>query len=176
MRRDRPAARSGCLAVNGTICLVSACLAGVNCRHDGGHKLDRRVAQLVAEGRAVAVCPEQLGGLPTPRTPADIVGGVGADVIEGRACVVDREGRDVTAQFIRGARETLAIARSADAALAILEEHSPSCGCRRTSTRGADGACRRVAGQGVTAALLSREGLRVIAEDELDGQPGGPRA
>jgi uncharacterized protein YbbK (DUF523 family) len=158
------------------ICLVSACLAGVNCRHDGGNRLDPRIAKLVAKGRAIPVCPEQLGGLPTPRTEADIASGTGADVIEGRSYVVDRDGRNVTAHFLRGAREALQIAKSAGATLAILKENSPSCGCRRTCKRDADGKSRRVAGQGVTAALLSREGLRVISEEELDGQPGGPRA
>jgi uncharacterized protein YbbK (DUF523 family) len=158
------------------VCLVSACLAGVNCRHDGVNKLDPRIAKLVAEGRAIPVCPEQLGGLPTPRTAADIIGGTGADVIEGRVCVMNREGRDATAEFIRGAREALQIAKIAGATLAILKENSPSCGCRRTYTRDADGRSRRVAGQGVTAALLSREGLRVISEEELDVQPDGPRA
>ncbi len=159
-----------------TICLVSACLAGVNCRHDGGNKLDPRIAKLVAEGRALPICPEQLGGLPAPRVEADIVGGTGADVIAGLARVLDREGRDVTAHFIRGARETLQIAKTAGATMAILKENSPSCGCRRTYTRDADGKSRRIAGQGVTASLLSREELRVISEEELDGQPGGPRA
>ncbi|MBI5395236.1 MAG: DUF523 domain-containing protein [Verrucomicrobia bacterium] len=158
------------------MCLVSACLAGVNCRHDGGNKLDPRIAKLVAEGRAIPVCPEQLGGLPTPRTEADIADGTGPDVLDGRARVVDREGQDVTAQFIRGAREALQIAKTAGATLAIFKENSPSCGCRRTYARDAGRKSRRVAGQGVTAALLSREGLRVISEEALDEQPDGPRA
>lgn len=175
MGHDRSATRPGRLAVNKPVCLVSACLAGVNCRHDGGHKLDPRIVKLIAEGRAIPVCPEQLGGLPTPRAAADIVGGTGADVIEGRARVADREGRDVTAHFVRGAQESLRIAQATGATLAILKESSPSCGCRRTYTRDADGQSRRIAGQGVTAALLSREGLRVISEEELDGQPDGPR-
>lgn len=161
--------------MNKPVCLVSACLAGMNCRHDGGHKLDPGIARLVAEGRAIPICPEQLGGLPTPRAAADIVGGTGADVIESRAQVVDRDGRDVTAHFVRGAREALQIAKTAGATLAILKENSPSCGCRRTCTRDADGQSRRVAGQGATTALLSREGLRVVSEEELDGQPAGPR-
>ena len=149
------------------MCIVSACLAGVNCRHDGCNKLDPRVAKLVAEGRAIPVCPEQLGGLPTPRTEADLVGGTGAEVLDGKARVVDREGHDVTAQFVRGAREALQVAKTAGATLAVLKENSPSCGCKRTYTRDATGKAHRVAGQGVTAALLAREGLRVISEEEL---------
>jgi len=157
------------------VCLVSACLAGVNCRHNGGNKIHPHIAKMVTEGRAIPVCPEQLGGLPTPRTEADIADGTGPDVLDGRARVIDREGRDVTAQFTRGAREVLQIAKTAGATMAILKENSPSCGCRRTYTRDADGRSRRVEGRGVTAALLSREGLRVISEEELDGQPNGPR-
>ncbi|MCX7824261.1 MAG: DUF523 domain-containing protein [Verrucomicrobiae bacterium] len=147
--------------------IVSACLAGVNCRHDGGNRLDRRVARLVAEGRAIPVCPEQLGGRPTPRAASNLAGGTGADVLDGRACVVDVTGRDVTAEFIRGARETLLIARTAGATRAILKENSPSCGVKRTYLLDASGRPGRVEGQGVTTALLSREGVRVISEDEL---------
>lgn len=158
------------------VCLVSACLAGVNCRHDGGNRIHPHIAKMVTEGRAIPVCPEQLGGLPTPRTEADIADGTGPDVLDGSARVIDRDSHDVTAHFIRGAREALAIAKTTGATLAILKENSPSCGCRRTYTRDADGRSRRVEGQGVTAALLSREGLRVISEEELDVQPDGPRA
>lgn len=152
------------------ICIVSACLTGVNCRHDGRNKLDPRIAKLVAEGRAIPVCPEQLGGLPTPRTEADLAGGVGADVLDGKARVVNREGRDVTVQFVRGAQEALKIAKTAGATTAILKENSPSCGCKRTYTRTTDSQARKVSGQGVTAALLAREGLRVISEEELEDE------
>jgi uncharacterized protein YbbK (DUF523 family) len=142
-------------------------LAGVNCRHDGGNRLDPRVAKLVAEGRAIPVCPEQLGGRATPRTASNLVGGTGADVLDGRARVLDVEGRDVTAEFIRGARETLLVARIAGATHAILKENSPSCGVKRTYMLDANGKPGRVEGQGVTTTLLSREGVRVISEDEL---------
>ena len=155
------------------IYIVSACLAGANCRHDGCNKRDERVARLVAEGRAIPVCPEQLGGLSTPRTPADLVGGTGADVLEGRARVVDHQGRDVTEQFVRGANETLMIAQAAGATHAILKENSPSCGCKRTYVKrtGTDENAQRVPGQGVTAALLKREGVEVVSEEEAPQRP-----
>jgi len=149
------------------IYLVSACLAGVNCRHDGGNRLDPRVAKLVTDGRAIPVCPEQLGGRSTPRSASNLIGGTGADVLDGRARVMDVEGRDVTAEFIRGARETLLVARTAGATHAILKENSPSCGCKRTYKLDADGKPARVEGQGVTTAMVSREGVRVMSEDEL---------
>lgn len=155
------------------LCIVSACLAGVNCRHDGRNKLDPRIARLVAEGRAIPVCPEQLGGLATPRAGANLSGGAGADVLDGRARVVDGHGRDVTEQFVRGAREALNIARAAGATLAILKENSPSCGCAQTCVLSAGGAPVRAPGQGVTAALLAREGVRVVSENGITdaGEP-----
>ena len=149
------------------IYIVSACLAGVNCRHDGGNRLHSRVAQLVAEGRAIPVCPEQLGGRSTPRAASNLVSGTGANVLDGRARVIDVEGRDVTAEFIRGARETLLIAKTAGTTHAILKENSPSCGSKRTYVLDASGRPHRIEGQGVTTALLAREGVRVISEDEL---------
>jgi len=90
--------------------IVSACLAGVRCRYDGEDREDPKVLELLAGGEAVPVCPEQLGGLPTPRSRAEFVGGDGEDVLDGRARVVSEEGVDVTDFFLRGAEEVLRIA------------------------------------------------------------------
>lgn len=143
--------------------LVSACLAGRACRFDGSANDDDEVARLVAEGRAVLVCPEVDGGLGTPRPPAEIVGGDGADVLEGRARVVTAGGVDVTEAYVAGARRALAVAQRAGAATAILKSRSPSCG------KGAvyDGSFSRSlrSGDGVTAALLSAHGITVVTEE-----------
>lgn len=144
--------------------LISACLAGRACRFDGTGALDDTVSQLVAEGRAVLVCPEVDGGLGTPRPPAEIVGGDGIDVIEGRARVMTQDGLDVTEAYLAGARRALATARRAGATMAILKARSPSCG------KGAvyDGTFSRTltTGDGVTAALLRAEGITVLTDEE----------
>src|SRR4030067_360761 len=111
--------------------IVSACLTGALCRYDGGHRLDEKVLRLSMEDEHVPLCPEQMGGLTTPRQPSEIIGGDGDDVLDGRARVVDAEGKDVTAQFIKGAKEGLAIAKRIDVKKAVMKEKSPSCGVHR---------------------------------------------
>src|SRR5690554_5343526 len=106
--------------------IVSACFAGVNCRYDKKHNKIDKIRKLVREGKAIPVCPEQMGGLPTPRNPAEIVGGDGDDVLDGKAKVIDNQGNDVTQQFVEGAREALAMAQAVGATEAILKERSPS--------------------------------------------------
>ena len=141
--------------------LVSACLAGVGCRYDGGHREVPEVRRLVAEGRALPVCPEQLGGLSTPRIPAEIVGeGGGEAVWEGTARLINAVGEDVTAAFIRGAKEVWNLARLVGVKKAILKERSPSCGvtqiCRNKET---------ISGEGVTCFLLRTHGICVQGMD-----------
>ncbi|HEX2240119.1 MAG TPA: DUF523 domain-containing protein [Actinomycetota bacterium] len=143
--------------------LVSACLAGCACRYDGSSNPDDQVARLVAEGRAVLVCPEEDGGLGTPRPRAEIVGGTGEDVIEGKARVVTVEGRDVTAEYLKGAERALEAGRDSGAAVAILKTRSPSCG-RGQIYDGTFTGSRR-AGNGVTAALLERAGIAVVPNE-----------
>lgn len=145
--------------------LVSACLAGRACRFDGTASLDDAVGRLVAEGRAILVCPEADGGLGTPRPPAEIVGGTGRDVIEGRARVVTESGADVTDAYLRGAHIALAAARRGGAETAILKARSPSCGKGRVY----DGSFSRslTDGDGVTAALLEASGIEVVTDEEV---------
>ncbi|MEV4440221.1 DUF523 domain-containing protein [Streptomyces sp. NPDC049577] len=147
--------------------LVSACLLGSRVRYDGGAKrLDHELlARWRAEGRLVAFCPETAGGLPVPRSPAEIVGGDGAAVLDGTARVLTATGEDVTGPFVLGAHKALEAARAAGARIALLKESSPSCG----SLRVYDGAftATRVPGHGVTTALLRRAGIRVFGEDRL---------
>jgi uncharacterized protein YbbK (DUF523 family) len=148
--------------------LVSACLAGRACRFDGSDNRDDRLARLVASGRAVLVCPEEDGGLPTPRPPAEIVGGDGDDVLDGRARVLTKDGADVTDAYLLGAGAALDAARRVGARTAVLKARSPSCG------RGCiyDGSFSRTArdGDGVTAALLRRNGIEVVTDEELGAE------
>ena len=145
--------------------LVSACLAGRACRFDGTGAYEDAVAALVAEGRAVLVCPEVDGGLGTPRPAAEIHGGKGADVVAGRARVVTGEGVDVTDAYLKGAARALAVARQTGATAAILKARSPSCGSGSIY----DGTFSRTlkAGDGVTAALLKAEGIEVLSDEEV---------
>ena len=144
--------------------LVSACLMGCHCRYDGKDNLHPKIAKLIKEGKAIPVCPEQLGGLPTPRPPAEIVGGDGKDVIQGKARVMDVNGKDVTREFIRGALQTLQIARIAGVKEAILKQRSPSCGSLEIYNGSFSKTMRR--GVGVTAALLSQNGINVWDEED----------
>lgn len=145
--------------------LVSACLAGRACRFDGSSNADDEVARLVAEGRAVLVCPEVDGGLGTPRPPAEIVGGDGADVLAGRARIVTENGADVTDAYVAGAHRALRAAQEAGARAAVLKARSPSCGKGRIY----DGSFSRAlqAGDGVTAALLGQNGIDVVTDEEI---------
>ncbi|MQB00819.1 MAG: DUF523 domain-containing protein [Actinobacteria bacterium] len=145
--------------------LVSACLAGCECRFDGSSNLVRTVVDLAEKGRAVLVCPEEDGGLPTPRPPAEIVGGDGHDVLAGRANVVTQSGVDVTDVYLAGARVALERAQGAGARRAILKSRSPSCGSGALY----DGTFTRTlrAGDGVTAALLRENGIEVLTEADL---------
>ena len=138
--------------------IVSACLAGVNCRYDGGGKPCEAVIQLVAQGKALPLCPEQLGGLTTPRPPAEQQG----------ERVLTCEGVDVSAQFRRGAGEALRLARLSGASTAILKARSPSCGCGRVYDGTFSG--RLVNGEGVFARLCLDAGIRVMTEEEASGQ------
>jgi uncharacterized protein YbbK (DUF523 family) len=131
--------------------LVSACLLGFKTRYDGRIVPSTACSRAVKGGICIPVCPEQLGGLPTPRTAADLAGGDGYDVLAGRARVLTRDGLDVTGNFILGARQVLAIARQQPVAGVILKTRSPSCGLSPAI--------------GVTAALLQTEGYAVTEMD-----------
>jgi len=148
--------------------LVSACLLGNPVRYDGKSKLlhHARLSRLVEQDRVIGFCPEVAGGLPIPRDAAEIRGGDGAAVIDGHARVETRNGCDVTAFFVAGARQALALCRLHDIGVAILTESSPSCG----SSQVYDGEFARspVPGSGVTSALLRRHGVAVFNQHQID--------
>ncbi len=137
--------------------LVSACLAGIPCRYDGGSSPEPEIQMLVARGVAVPFCPEVAGGLPVPRPPAEISGGDGRDVLEGRAKVLREDGVDVTEAFLQGAFKALELARRLGVNRAILKARSPSCGVSLIHDGSFTGSLRE--GMGVTAALLWKEGI-----------------
>jgi len=144
--------------------LVSACLLGLLTRYDGATKRNEKVLRFLRERglTPVPVCPEQLAGLPTPRAETRFASGDGAGVPNGTGTVVSADGAVMNELFLRGATETLKVARLAGCNEALLKERSPSCGVHRIYREDAI-----VSGQGVTAALLQRSGLTVFSEEDL---------
>jgi uncharacterized protein YbbK (DUF523 family) len=135
--------------------LCSACLLGVKCRYNGQDARNKKVMALLKKEILIPICPEQLGGLPTPREPAEIKGGK----------VITKSGKDVTDNFKRGAKEVLKIAKMFGIKEAVLKQGSPSCGCGRIYDGTFSG--KTIKGDGVTTALLKRNGIRVITEEDL---------
>ncbi len=147
--------------------LVSACLLGEAVRYDGKAKTSDhpRLMQWIKEGRVISFCPEMAGGLGVPRPRCEIVGGLGEDVWEGRARVMDEHGKDRTEAFRVGAQEALEVCQREGVTCVVLKENSPSCGTHRIAD-GTFSGIRR-SGQGVTMALLRRHGITVISDEEL---------
>ena len=136
--------------------VVSACLAGISCRYDGGDSLNAELMESLSDSTIVPLCPEQLGGLPTPRQPSEICGGTGKEVLSGKASVISSEGDDLTESFIRGAKEGLKIVKLSVAKRVFLKEKSPSCGVAQIKRGGIT-----IEGSGVFAALLKMEGMKI---------------
>ena len=147
------------------IYIISACLCGVNCKYSGNNNLNEKCMKLFQDGKALLVCPEQLGGLCTPRNPAELDSSA-KNVIEGDGKVIDNAGNDVTKQFLDGAYETLRIAKTAGIKKAILKEGSPSCGCNFVYDGAFSG--NKIGGKGITAYVLEQEGIAVISDEDLD--------
>jgi len=137
--------------------LISACLLGVRCRYDGNHSLCKALLDFLPRICPVPVCPEQLGGLETPREAVNIIGGHGPDVLAGKAKCINAAGRDVTAEFLRGAREVLRLALVTGARVFIGKDKSPSCGYETPYCEGPGGR-----GMGVTINLLEKQGISVM--------------
>ena len=136
--------------------LVSACLLGVKCKYSGGDNLCPAVAALAERFWLIPVCPEQMGGLPTPRPASERSGDR----------IVSRDGTDVTEQFARGARETLRLAKLLRCEGAVLKSRSPSCGSGAIYDGCFTGTL--IPGDGVTAQLLKKHGIFVCTELELE--------
>lgn len=136
--------------------LVSACLAGINCKHDGSNNYNEFVCTLVKQGQAIPVCPEQLGGLPTPRATSEIL-----DKRVKTAC-----GKDLTTNFLKGARETLFLARMIGCKKAIFKQRSPSCGFGEIYDGSHTGTV--IEGNGITADFLYKNGIEILNESQID--------
>lgn len=134
---------------------VSACLLGENCKYNGGNNESKKLKDYVEGHTVVPVCPEVMGGLPTPRDPAEIIGGV----------VWQKSGRSVDEEFRAGARAALKKIKDAGAELAILQSRSPSCGVKEIYDGTFTG--HLVKGKGVFAAMLEEEGIRAMDVEDL---------
>ena len=134
--------------------MVSACLAGENCKYNGGNNRNGKVLQLMADNEVITVCPEQMGGLETPRNPSERVGDK----------VLSCKGKDVTAQFQKGAETALYLAKLNHVSFAVFKANSPSCG-KGTIYDGTFTGGKKP-GNGMTTDLLQKNGIPVYTEDE----------
>ena len=139
--------------------LVSACLVGINCKYSGGNNYKQKIFDLVKEGKAIPICPEQLGGLNTPRKPVEL------KVINGKRYAIDNEGNDLTENFERGALEVLNLAKNLNINKAILQPRSPSCGVNKIYSGNFDN--KLVDGNGILAELLKQNGIDVLTPNEI---------
>jgi len=143
--------------------IVSACLVNFPWNYKGESKTNQRLYEEFKKGKLFAFCPEVLGGQPIPRPPAEIRYGTGLDVLNGIAKVINPDGSDVTAEYVRGAFISLNIAKAIGAKEAILKARSPSCGCGKIC----DSTGKSIPGDGVTAALFKKNGIKVYTEENF---------
>ena len=132
----------------------------MNCKYDGGNNLSEKVRQLKDDHTLILVCPEQLGGLDTPRLPSEIQ----MESDQKKTRVIASDGEDVTEAFVRGAEITLNIAKVHECKLAIMKEHSPSCGVKQVYDGSFSG--KLVDGAGITSQMLMEHGITVISEED----------
>lgn len=144
---------------------VSACLVGCCCKYSGGSNLNHRVLGFLKHREFITFCPEVDGGLSTPRPPAEIQGGEGREVLAGQARVVTKDGKDVTAFFLTGARQALKAVEDFGPSVVILKERSPSCGVNYIYDGSFSGTV--ISGAGVTGAALAQQGIQVYTEENL---------
>lgn len=135
--------------------MISACLAGINCKYNGGNNRNEKVVKLMAENDVILVCPEQMGGLPTPRVPSEVRDSV----------VITRDGRNVDAEFRSGAAKCLEIATQEQLDLIVLQSRSPSCGVKQRYDGTFTGTLTDRAG--VTAQLLMENGFKCVDVEEV---------
>lgn len=145
--------------------IISACLFGIKCQYNNRGSQNSKAVELLKSEVLIPVYPEQLGGLKTPRARQEIQGGKGKDVLNRKARVMNEKGEDVTGQFIKGAEETLIIANLFRVKEFIAKSNSPSCGCGKIY----DGtfSAKLIDGDGVTVALLKRNGIKITLEKDL---------
>jgi uncharacterized protein YbbK (DUF523 family) len=143
--------------------LISPCLIGIRTRWDESFDEIEELINLVKSGQAVFLCPEQIGGMTTPREPSEIeIGKTAKDVLRGEAKVLTKTGKDVTEQFVVGARRILKFCQEMGVEIAILKSDSPSCGSKQTYDGSFTGV--KIPGKGITGALLEQNGIKVYNE------------
>ncbi len=152
---------------------ISACLGGMCCRYDGRHQEAAQLKELLDKKEALRICPEVLGGLPTPRDPAEIVGGNGFDVWENRAKVVTNQGEDVTEMFKAGAKRAYAALIEKKIDQLVLKDKSPSCGSQLIYDGTFSGT--KLTGVGVATAYFILQGMTVQSETQWLTQQGGEK-
>ncbi|MGL4772149.1 MAG: DUF523 domain-containing protein [Clostridium sp.] len=142
--------------------LISACLCGINCRYNGYSSEKEELIELVRSGQGILVCPEQLGGMATPRVPCEIVGDY-KELLKGKGQIINSMGENKTKEFIKGAEEVLNLAKRLGVKKAILKESSPSCGCNFIYDGSFSG--KKIKGMGITAYLLKENGVKVVSDE-----------
>ena len=135
--------------------MVSACLTGENCKYNGGNNLSQKVMDLLKNNTVITICPEVMGGLPTPRVPAEIVSGE----------VINRDGISVDREYHAGAEKALKIAQQEQPDLIVLQSRSPSCGVKQRYDGSFSG--RLVSGSGMTTELLICNGFGVLDAEDI---------
>ena len=140
--------------------LISACLCGVNCKYNGGNNYSKYCDDLFKSGKAILICPEQLGGLPTPRVPSEM-NNEAEEILKRRGKILTKDGRDVTEEFEE-------IAKKLNIEGAILKDGSPTCGVNYIY----DGTFKgnKIKGRGITAEILVQNGISVISENDIGGK------
>lgn len=145
--------------------LISACLCGVNCKYNGKNNYNEKCDELFKSGKAILICPEQLGGLTTPRVPSELLSKA-EDVIKNNGKVITKDGLDVTSNFVKGAKEVVEIAKKLPISTAILKEGSPSCGVNYVYDGSFNGI--KIKGNGITAEMLKEIGIKTLSEKDLE--------
>ena len=140
--------------------LISACLVGINCKYNGKNNYNEKALELVKSGKAIPICPEQLGGLTTPRNPSEI------KTINNKRYVINNQNEDVTEQFVRGANEVLKLAKELDVEKVILQSRSPSCGVGKIYSGNFDK--KLIDGNGILAQMLIENNIEVIDIEEYN--------
>lgn len=144
--------------------LVSACLLGENCKYNGGNNKSDLVIEYLKGKKFIKICPEELGGLKTPRNPSEILGSANL-VLKGKSFIINNKGENVTTEFVNGAYKCLEIAKQNNCSMAILKSNSPSCG------KGViyDGTFNniKIKGNGITTQLLLDNKIEVLTENEV---------
>ena len=140
--------------------LISACLVGINCKYNGKNNYNEKALELVKSGKAIPICPEQLGGLTTPRNPSEI------KIINNKRYVINNQNEDVTEQFVRGANEVLKLAKELDVEKVILQSRSPSCGVGKIYSGNFDK--KLIDGNGILAQMLIENNIEVIDIEEYN--------